>query len=68
LERKGYYNIGKSQGKRGGSWPQPMELDTVFIKDKLFKDEMDRYYRLRLYFNYRKEGYIASFYYSKGGN
>jgi hypothetical protein len=21
LERKGYYNIGKSQGKRGGSWP-----------------------------------------------
>jgi hypothetical protein len=45
-----------------------MELDTAFIKDKLSKDEMDRYCRLRLYFDYRKEGYIASFYYSKGGN
>jgi hypothetical protein len=68
LERKGHYNMGKSQGKRGGSWPQPMELDAAFIKDKLSKDEMDRRRRLRLYFDCGKEGHMASFHRSKGGN
>lgn len=66
LEKRGHYSMGKRQGKKGGSWPQPMELDAAFVKNKISKEETDRRRKLRLCFECGKEGHMASFHRSGG--
>jgi hypothetical protein len=69
-EKRGHYSIErkKNYGKQGGNWPQPIELDTTFSGNRTSKDEMDRRYKQRLYFECGKAGYIASFHREGKGN